>query len=200
MSSMEWRFIAIPFLDLGRVDKFTNSQLGACLGGRGNVLSMRYCGLVPAETRSALLRLRFLSRLRSQAADQLRSLAVKVYLAANADRNSCLRKLGTRCPFYARWQSLLRHTASSFGAGSAALRTHSEAATISAAAIQASLRHLCWTRGESRSKLLPIQTAGLPRSASCGVPVLSPGDRHYAMADESHLPAPNPVRQLRRPA
>jgi hypothetical protein len=139
-------------------DKFVMDQLQACLGGRGTVLSMRFCGLVPAESRSALLRLRFLDRMRSQVVDhRLNSVAVRCYLAASTDERSCLQKMFRRCPFYERSQALAAKYRLQFLESHGIEPCELMRLIISSTADRTSLRQLTWARREARSKLLPIQ-------------------------------------------
>ena len=147
-----------PQRSLLRVDQFIHSQLSTCLGGRSTVLSMRFCGLVPAAARSAMLRLRFISRLRSLAlARRLNSLSVRCYLAASTDQHSRLRQIVARCPFYDLSQALTARYCAQFRARFRRSPEPEDVELINTVAVLNSLRKLTWARAATASKLLPLQ-------------------------------------------
>jgi hypothetical protein len=144
---------------LATVDTYIKHQLGVSFGGTGNTLAMRFCGLVPAKSRSAQLRLRFIGRLRDQVAEgQPHSLAVRCYLAASTKSWSCLRKLFSRCSFYQRSQQLVVSYTAQFEGRYLRLPEPEEIALIRCAAEKTSLRQLSWKRFDAGLKLLPLQT------------------------------------------
>jgi hypothetical protein len=142
-------------------------------GGRGNALSMRFCGIVPATSRMAKLRLCFLAGLRAQARSvrQVPTLAARVFMTADAQLGSrrrprggsqpavtrtVLQRLVRNLPVYDMSAALAQKYTADFRANFARLPSPDEVAGIEDRALSVALRKHAWA-DKSALKLIHLQ-------------------------------------------
>ena len=135
------------------------SFTGRCFGtGRGTILTMRYCGIVPAASRVARLRMRFLSALSDKALPGERlSLAARVYKSAVTDRHSRLKQLISSCPAYSESLRLAQDFRQAYRRARNELPPLKIELAIRSRAQSVTLRCHAWRKHEAALKLLHLQ-------------------------------------------
>lgn len=145
--------------ELAPVDTFMRQQTGKFFGsGRGTLLSMRFCGIVPVMSRMSQLRMRFLCALRDRSRrSPTASLAVQIFTAASSDRASALDQMLRRLPVKNTAGTLVRKYLTVFRETFGRDATPEQLAGIDERAARVAVRHHAWLGQERHSKLLKLQ-------------------------------------------